>query len=98
MCYTVFTIKILLSERITDMDQIKEKIEEIVEKLKEDKNLLASFKENPIKVVEKLIGIDLPDETIEKIIDGVKAKITLDKIGDLKDDLGGALGALKKLF
>ncbi|MBQ4354584.1 MAG: hypothetical protein IJC71_06790 [Clostridia bacterium] len=80
------------------MDQIKEKIEEIVEKLKEDKDLLAQFKTNPIKIVEKLIGIDLPDETIEKIIDGVKAKIAIDKLDDLKDDLGGALGKLKGLF
>ena len=80
------------------MDQIKEKIEEIVKKLTENKDLLENFKKNPVKTVEKLLGIDLPDDTIEKIVDGVKAKITLDKLEDLKDDLGGALGALKKLF
>ena len=80
------------------MDQIKEKIEEIVGKLKNSDDLLAKFKTNPIKTVEDLIGIDLPDDTIEKIVDGVKAKITLDKLDDLKDNLGGALGALKKLF
>ena len=80
------------------MDQIKEKIEEIVKKLTENKDLLENFKKNPVKTVESLLGIDLPDDTIEKIVDGVKAKITLDKLDDLKDDLGGALGALKKLF
>lgn len=80
------------------MDQIKEKIEEIVNKLKDDKDLLAQFKEEPVKVIEKLIGIDLPDETIEKIVDGVKAKVALDKLDDLKDDLGGTLGKLKGLF
>lgn len=80
------------------MDQIKEKIEEIVKKLTENKDLLENFKKNPVKTVETLLGIDLPDDTIEKIVDGVKAKITLDKLEDLKDDLGGALGALKKLF
>lgn len=80
------------------MDQIKEKIEEIVKKLTENKDLLENFKKNPVKTVETLLGIDLPDDTIEKIVDGVKAKITLDKLDDLKDDLGGALGALKKLF
>ena len=80
------------------MDQIKEKIEEIVKKLTENKDLLENFKKNPVKTVEKLLGIDLPDDTIEKIVDGVKAKITLGKLDDLKDDLGGALGALKKLF
>jgi len=80
------------------MDQIKEKIEEIVEKIKNSDDLLTKFKTNPIKTVEDLIGIDLPDDTIEKIVEGVKAKITLDKLDDLKDNLGGALGALKKLF
>ena len=80
------------------MDQIKEKIEEIVKKLTENKDLLENFKKNPVKTVETLLGIDLPDETIEKIVEGVKAKITLDKLDDLKDNLGGALGALKKLF
>ena len=80
------------------MDQIKEKIEEIVKKLTENKDLLENFKKNPVNTVETLLGIDLPDDTIEKIVDGVKAKITLDKLEDLKDDLGGALGALKKLF
>ena len=80
------------------MDQIKEKIEEIVKKLTENKDLLENFKKNPVKTVETLLGIDLPDETIEKIVEGVKAKITLDKLDDLKDNLGGALSALKKLF
>lgn len=70
---------------------IKAKIEEIVEKIKNDDSLMEQFKEDPIKAVEKLIGIDLPDDNIEKIVDGVKAKITTDK-------LSGALGALKKLF
>lgn len=73
------------------MEQIKEKIEEIVKKLTEDEDLKARFKNEPIKVVEELIGIDLPDDKIEKIVDGVKAKISLDKLDD-------ALGALKKLF
>ena len=85
-------------KRSTTMDQIKEKIEEIVEKIKNSDDLLTKFKTNPIKTVENLIGINLPDDTIEKIVEGVKAKITLDKLDDLKDDLGGALGALKKLF
>ena len=66
---------------------IKAKIEELVNKIKGDKNLLARFKSEPVKVIEELIGIDLPDDQIEKIADGVKAKISLDK-------LGGALGGL----
>lgn len=82
------------------MEELKEKIEAIVEKLTENKDLMENFKEDPIKTVEKLLGIDLPDETIEKIVDGVKAKIDFDKLDDALDGkLGDAIGGiLKKLF
>jgi len=62
---------------------IKNKIEELVEKIKTDKDLQSSFTKDPIATIEKLIGIDLPDEQIKKIADGVKAKISLDKLGGL---------------
>ena len=70
---------------------IKAKITELVEKIKTDKELQAQFKADPIKAVEKLLGVDLPDDTVAKIVDGVKAKMTADKLSD-------GLGALKKLF
>ena len=70
---------------------IKEKIEELVEKIKKNPAMLKKFNTEPVKVVEELVGIDLPDDLVEKIVDGVKAKITLDKVGD-------ALGALNGLF
>ena len=68
---------------------IKAKIEELVNKIKGDKNLLARFKDEPVKVIEELIGVDLPDDQIEKIVDGVKAIISLDKLGGM---LGGLVG------
>ncbi|MBO5273537.1 MAG: hypothetical protein J6I45_02870 [Clostridia bacterium] len=73
---------------------IKEKISEIVDKIKEDKSLLTRFKEAPVKVIEELIGIDLPDETIEKVVDGVKAKLAADDIADKLDDIGDKLGGI----
>ena len=42
--------------------------------------------------MEELVGIDLPDELIEKVVDGVKAKITLDKVDDALELLGGLFG------
>ena len=71
---------------------IKAKIEEIVEKLQKNPSLLKKFNTEPVKVVEELVGIDLPDELIEKVVDGVKAKITVDKLGDALDALGGLFG------
>ncbi len=60
------------------MDNIKEKIEEIVGKVKSDKEFASEFKKDPIKAVEGIIGIDLPDEKIKDIINAVKTKIKLD--------------------
>ena len=70
---------------------IKAKIEAIVEKIQKDPALLKKFNTEPVKVVEELVGIDLPDELVKKVVEGVKAKITMDKVGD-------ALGALSGLF
>ena len=71
---------------------IKEKIEDLVEKIQKNPAMLKKFNTEPVKVVEELVGIDLPDELIEKIIDGVKAKITMDKVGDALGALGGLFG------
>ncbi len=71
---------------------IKEKIEAVVKKLLADKNLMEKFEKNPVKVIEELLGVDLPDDLVNKIIDGVKAKINLDKVGDALDMLGGLFG------
>lgn len=70
---------------------IKEKIEKAAKKLLNDKNLMAKFERNPVAVIEELIGVDLPNDLVNEVIDGIKAKITLDKVGD-------ALGGLGKLF
>lgn len=71
---------------------IKAKIEELVEKIKKNPALLKKFKTEPVKVVEELVGIDLPDELVEKVVDGINAKITLDKVGDVVGALGGLFG------
>ena len=70
---------------------IKEQIESIVEKLQKDKALQAQFKKDPVKAVEKLLGVDLPDDRVEKVVAGVKAKLSL-------DDVSGIVGNLKKFL
>ena len=66
---------------------IKAKVEEILEKVKGDEGFLAKFKEDPIKAIEEIIGVDLPDEQLKAIVEGVKAKLSLDKDGDGKLDI-----------
>lgn len=74
------------------MNEIKEKIEQVVKKLTADKNLMAKFDKNPVKVIEELLGVDLPDDIVKKVVEGVKAKIKLDKVGDALENLGGLFG------
>ena len=62
---------------------IKEKLEELVEKIKNDKDLTKKFQADPVKTIEELVGMDLPDDQIEKLAEGIKAKLSLDKLGGL---------------
>ncbi|MCR5294378.1 MAG: hypothetical protein K6E30_04260 [Lachnospiraceae bacterium] len=70
---------------------IKKKIEEIVAKIKESPDLMASFKEDPEKAIEGLVGIDIPDGSLDQITTGVKTALAANQVS-------GALDTLKKLF
>ena len=70
---------------------IKDKIEDLVDKVKSDKDFASKFSSDPVKAIESVLGIDLPDDQIIALIDGVKAKLSLDQAG-------GLLGSIKKLF
>lgn len=82
-------------EKVADNDgefDVKELVEKAVDKLQGDDNLLESFKENPIKVVEKILNVDLPDEILEKIVEAVKAKINIDDAKEVLGKLSGLFG------
>ena len=68
---------------------VKELIEKAVEMLTKDENLMDNFKKEPIKTIEKLLSVDLPDDLLESVVKGVQAKIDLDKVGDVLGKLGG---------
>ena len=68
---------------------MKEKIEEIVKKVKEDEGFAEKFKSDPVKAVESVLGVDLPDDQINSIIEGVKAKINVDNASGLVDKVKG---------
>jgi hypothetical protein len=71
--------------------KMKDKIEKVLNIIKENKNIAEDFKTNPTKVIESIVGKDLPDDVINAIINGVKARLTADKASDF-------LGGIKKLF
>lgn len=70
---------------------IKAQITTAVEKITKDQKLQEQFKKEPVKTVEQVLGVDLPDDVLNKVVDGVKAKISGDKIA-------GAVDSIKKLF
>ncbi len=70
---------------------IKKQIDTIVGKVKADPDFAKKFQDNPEKAIESVSGIDIPDGSIDKIIEGVKAAIAG---GNIKD----AIGNIKKLF
>lgn len=83
-------------------EMIAKKVEEAIKAIKKDPKMLVQFKDEPVKVIEKLVGMDLPDDIIEGVIDGIKKGLDAnDKDDDGKlgmDDIAKAAGLLKKLF
>ena len=55
------------------------------------KYICRAGKKDPEKTIEKLLGVDIPDGIADKIVDGVKAQLTGDK-------LSGIVGKIKDLF
>lgn len=70
---------------------IKEQVTKAVEKITKDKKLQEQFKTEPAKALESILGVDLPDEIVDQVIKGVKAKLTTDKVSDAVDSLKGLL-------
>ena len=71
---------------------IKAKIDELVNKVKNDKDFGKKFKNDPVKAVEGVVGVDLPDDQVKKIVAGIKGKVKLDGI---TDKLGGLADKIK---
>ena len=68
---------------------IKEHVSKIVEEISKNPDIKEQFEKEPVKVVEKIIGIDLPDDIVMEIVDGVKAKLTVDSVSKAADTLKG---------
>lgn len=70
---------------------LKSKVEDTVKKLQSDPALLDKFQKDPVKTAEELLGVDLPQDQLQPLVTGVKARLTAGELGD-------KLGGLKKLF
>ena len=74
---------------------LKAKVEEITQKLKVDPETVQAFKKEPVKTIEKITGLDLPDEKMQELVAGIKTKIdSLDldeKAAAVKGKVEGAI-------
>ena len=70
---------------------LKAKVEEAVKKLQNDPALLKRFESDPVKAIESLFDVDLPDEQLKPLVTAIQTKLAA-------SDLGDKLKKLKKLF
>ena len=69
--------------------EIVSKLEEVVNKIKSDKNFASSFKKDPAKAIESVTGIDLPDDQVNAAVKLIESKIDADKVMDVVGNLFG---------
>lgn len=74
---------------------IQKIISDVLSKLEGDENMIAKFTAEPVKTLEKLLNVDLPDDQINAVIDAIKAKLQLN---DVAKSASGILNAVKGLF
>ena len=73
---------------------IQKLISEAVEQLTKNEELRKKFDVDPVKVLEKLLKVDLPDDQINAVIDAIKAKLKVDDVAEAAGKLLGGLGGL----
>jgi len=71
---------------------IQKIIADAVTLLTENEDMLKAFNQNPAKTLEKMLGIDLPDDKVNAIVAGIKAKLGLDDVMDMAQKLAGLFG------
>ena len=67
---------------------IKEQIEKAVASITKDNDLMEKFKKDPAGALKGILGDKLPDGALDKIVAGVKAKISADKLSDVAEGIG----------
>ncbi|MCM1125291.1 MAG: hypothetical protein NC429_02340 [Lachnospiraceae bacterium] len=68
---------------------VKEQVTKAVDKIVKDKKLREQFQKDPVKALESVLGVDLPDGVVEQVVQGVKAKLMADKMSGAVDSLKG---------
>ena len=70
---------------------IKKIISDIIEKLKSNPDAVRGLQSEPTKTIKDLTGIDVPEDQVNAVVDGIKEKLG-GGLGDKLDGLKNILG------
>ena len=73
---------------------IQKIINDALEQLSGNKDLRKAFELDPVKVLEKILKVDLPDDQINAVIKAIQAKLEIDDVADVAGKVLGGLGGL----
>lgn len=73
---------------------IQKIVAEALEQLSKNEDLRKAFNTDPVKALEKILKVDLPDDQINAVIKAIKAKLELDDVADVAGKVLGGLGGL----
>jgi len=68
---------------------VKEMVETVVNKAKNDPDFMKKLQKDPEKAIEEVIGVGIPDGVADQVLAAVKSKGALDK-------LSGVMGMFNK--
>jgi len=67
-------------------------IKQVLDALNNNDALVKEFLADPAKVLESKLGIDLPNEQINAVVEGVKTKLNLDNAASVLNAVQGLFG------
>ncbi|MDO4836998.1 MAG: hypothetical protein Q4B32_01265 [Clostridia bacterium] len=67
-------------------------IKQVLDALNNNDALVKEFLADPAKVLESKLGIDLPNEQVNAVVEGVKAKLNLDNAASVLNAVQGLFG------
>lgn len=76
---------------------IQKIISDLVGKLTGNKDLIAKFTSDPLKLIKDLLGIDLDPSQLGDVVKGVTGQLS-DITGDAAKEDGGFLSKIKSIF
>lgn len=71
---------------------IQKKAEELLNKFNVDEQLVKKFQTDPVGTVKELLPDSIPDSQVDKVVELVKSKLTLDSLSSAANKLKGLFG------